>query len=373
MASLDLANKEHVLQYLSSGPFASTEVVPLSGGFGNYTYRLRLHSEYQGRQTAVLKHGKSHLPGATSFPFALYRQNFDQMAMREVRKLLPEDSLATTPEVYLYDEDASVIIMEDCGEHSVTLKDLLKSGLPISLEIAHRIGAALGGFLAQLHAWAKNNENVLDMFEGNKQARTLSAWATYGRLVETLSGASDLSVLDDPPLNIPADKLASIATIARETTDAMQSARETVVMGDFWPGNVLLSLKHSDSRLDVERIFVVDWELVKPGLPGLDIGQFCGEMQQMRRFYPATEPLVQELVSQFLGTYRAASSGPLIQEAKVALTHIGAHLVAWTARSGWEGKENTREAALEGVGCLLDGYEGKQGKLDTSVVGALTR
>ncbi|TFY58493.1 hypothetical protein EVG20_g8126 [Dentipellis fragilis] len=373
MASFDLAKKEDVLRYLSSGPFASTEVVPFSGGFGNYTYRLRLRDEYQGRRTAVLKHGKPCLPGATSFAFALYRQNFDQTAMREVRKLLPEDSLATTPEVYLYDEDASVIVMEDCGEDSVTLKDLLKSGPPVSLEIAHRIGAALGTFLARLHAWGKSKENVLNMFEGNKQARTLSAWATYGRLVETLSGASNLPVLDDPPLNISADKLTTIAKIAQETTDAMESAHEAVLMGDFWPGNVLLLLKHSDSGVDVERIFIVDWELVKPGLPGLDIGQFCGEMQQMRHFYPATEPLVQELVSQFLGTYRTTSNGPLVQEAKVALTHIGAHLVAWTVRSGWEGKENTREAALEGVECLLDGYEGKQEKIDASVVGVLTR
>ncbi|KAF7793407.1 hypothetical protein EIP86_004519 [Pleurotus ostreatoroseus] len=374
MTSLDLATAKDVQEFLTNGPFASHEVVPLPGGFGNFTFRLRLREAYQCHQTLILKHGKDYIAAARSIPFALERQNFEQTAMRRVRSLFPEDSLINVPEIFLYDDKENIIIMEDCGEHSVTLKNLLKDGPSISTETVRKIGATLGTFLARLHSWGKDNQEVLDIFDENKQARTISAWATYGRLVETLSGESKLPRLGNTPLGVSADKLQLVAQIAKETTEKIQSARETLVMGDFWPGNVLLSLTDETGEVDVKRIFIVDWELVKPGRAGMDIGQFCAEMHQMRRFYPTTEPLVLELVAEFLGTYRLrnGSAVELTQAAKVALTQIGAHLVAFTPRSGWEGGETMRKVVLEGVQCLLDGHEGKQEKIDESFVGGLT-
>ena len=136
--------------------------------------------------------------------------------------------------------------------------------------------------------------------------------------------------------------------------------------------------REKDGDVDIERALVVDWELVKPGLRGLDIGQFCAEMYQMRRFYPSTEPLVLELIDEFLAKYRetfeseAGPEGQLSAVAGVALAHIGAHLVAWTPRGTWKGKERIRGVVLEGVQCLLDGNEGKRETLDKSFVGRLT-
>ncbi|KAJ3546639.1 hypothetical protein NM688_g5494 [Phlebia brevispora] len=373
MADLDLAVTQDVSQYLVNGPFASSDVVSLSGGFGNYAYRLKLRDEYHGRKTLVLKHGKAYIPGATSMAFDLARQNFEQTVMRQVRSLLPEDSLVTVPEVHLYDENAHVIIMDDCGEDAVSLKDLLKSGVPLPLDTIRKIGTALGTFLTRLHNWGEGDQEALDFFDRNKQARVLSAWATYGRLVSTLSGEDTyLTALTDPPLECTQDELELVAKIAQETTDVVHSSRETLLMGDFWPGNVLLSLKQSDEKVDVERIFIIDWELVKPGLRGMDIGQFCAEMHQMRRFFPATEPAVLALVSEFLGTYREMSKIELTRVARIALTHVGAHLIAWTPRSGWEGKETIRQVVAEGVQCLVDGYQGKPEKVDNSIVGRLT-
>ena len=302
--------------------------------------------------------------------------------MHQVKELLNKestDTLVTVPEVHHFDEEAAVMIMDDCGEKSITLKALLQSGAPgVSHATIRRLGAELGTFLARLHAWGSSNGDVLDFFEGNKQARTLSAWATYGRLVETLDGTAKLPILADPSLVAPADTLATIDNIAQETTQQMITTRETLVMGDFWPGNVLLSLVERDGEVDIERALVVDWELVKPGLRGLDIGQFCAEMHQMRRFHPDTEALVLELVDAFLGKYRdaytpeAGSEEQLSAVAGVALTHIGAHLVAWTPRGIWTGKETIQAVVLEGVQCLLDGHEGRRETLDKSFVGRLT-
>jgi hypothetical protein len=41
---------------------------------------------------------------------------------------LPSDSIVTVPEVHLFDEEHHVIIMDDAGEGSVTLKALMKQG-----------------------------------------------------------------------------------------------------------------------------------------------------------------------------------------------------------------------------------------------------
>ena len=83
---LDLAEANNVLGYLDDGPFASSEVIPLPGGYGNYTYRLRLKEEYQGRKTLVLKHGKPHIRGATWIKFDLERQVRDSTSSLPFQK-----------------------------------------------------------------------------------------------------------------------------------------------------------------------------------------------------------------------------------------------------------------------------------------------
>lgn len=71
---LDLSKPDDVLQYLSRTPFASSHVVPLSGGNANYLFRLHLQSSYDGMQTLVLKHGKAWPSGDETFSFSVERQ-----------------------------------------------------------------------------------------------------------------------------------------------------------------------------------------------------------------------------------------------------------------------------------------------------------
>ena len=59
MANEDLATVEGVQSYVAQTCFATSTVTALSGGFGNYTYRLHLLQPYRGRETVVLKHGKA--------------------------------------------------------------------------------------------------------------------------------------------------------------------------------------------------------------------------------------------------------------------------------------------------------------------------
>lgn len=71
----DLTKPQDVHDYLlSKTPFASTEVVPLSGGITNYVYRLWLKNPYEGRESLVLKHARPYVKNYLTLAFATERQ-----------------------------------------------------------------------------------------------------------------------------------------------------------------------------------------------------------------------------------------------------------------------------------------------------------
>lgn len=121
--------------------------------------------------------------------------------------------------------------MEDCGTDAVTLKDFLRSGEASPPGLAQTIGTSLGEFIAAMHEWSKSNpDGILDVFDKSVQAKKLSGWATYGRLLPTLDPtAEDIPPkLLDPPLEVDDSDLKAIAQIADELQADMMSARDVV-------------------------------------------------------------------------------------------------------------------------------------------------
>lgn len=122
-------------------------------------------------------------------------------------------------------------------------------------------------------------------------------------------------------------------------------------MGDFWPGNVLVSL---DENSRVKTISVIDWELAKTGLPGHDLGQFCAELYLLRSFDPISGEFAlatSDMTSSFLKAYSRFKDIPLAQ---YVITHMGAHLVAWTPRIPWGSNQRTRQVVKEGVKYVVE-------------------
>lgn len=281
--------------------------------------------------------------------------------MVQVKRFIPTASLVTTPEVHLFDETANVIIMDDCGEGILSLRTLLLRDEAIPVPVARTIGAALGIFLAQVHSWGRA-EAVVNLFDGNAQARTLSAWVTYGRVVSTLTDATRPPALHDPSLDLSEGQLATITDIADEAANLMRTTKEGVIHGDFWPGNILVALSGEGADTVVERIWVVDWELAKPGLPGFDVGQFCAEVHLARRFFPAGEAAASAVLETFLKAYRAGNDEQsMYRLAGVAQTHLAAHLIVITPKNAtWQDKNTVREVVLEGVRYFLSAGEEEQ-------------
>ncbi|CCL98113.1 uncharacterized protein FIBRA_00107 [Fibroporia radiculosa] len=375
-SSTDLSTATGILTYIADTPFDSDTAVPITGGFGNYVFRLHLRTPLHEQDTVVFKHAKPYVPGWPTMAISLDRQVYEVAALRQVRERLPDTSLVTVPEVILFDDVAHVIIMNDCGERALNLKQLLQSSPPPDT-IARQIGTALGEFLAWLHNRGSTDEEFLDFFARNEKGKLLSADVTYGRLVSTLTDAAP-PLLAEPPLEVPREKLDIIGTVANDTWRAMQSTTETVVMGDFWPGNVLVALQYNEEGIAtaIERIVVVDWELAKSGLAGLDVGQFSAELHLLRSFHPASNDAASALLTSFLEAYRRTCDGDALTRkhvAKIALVHIGAHLVAWTPRVPWGNKEKVRELVQRGIDYLVEGSYASEGYIRDSMIAALLR
>ncbi|KAL0951673.1 hypothetical protein HGRIS_008352 [Hohenbuehelia grisea] len=365
--SLDLSTVEGAKAYLTSTPFASDRIALLSGGNTNFIFRVHLLTAYEGQPTVILKHSSSSLPGGLLLPLA--RQQYEVEALRRVSGWLPADAPVRAPRVYHFDKDAAAVVMEDCGTTAKPLKEamILNS---ISLDNARYIGNALGEFLAKLHGWRSGwRGDHVQVFAKHQWAKDIAAWVTYGRLVSTLNGEADgVPALRDPGLDMSKEDLEAIRQTAETVSENMKSANETFVMGDFWPGNIVVDLQGDK----VKTILVVDWELVRTGVPELDVGQFCAETHSLSHFYPGTlcaEAAV-EAQSAFLGAYKRGSV-PSVEMASAVAVHIGAHLVAWTPRVAWGGKEETRAAVLVGARYLVEGARRSHDWLRTSLVAPL--
>ncbi|KAJ7606859.1 kinase-like domain-containing protein [Roridomyces roridus] len=361
--------------YLAShdgGKFQANRIEALSGGTANFAFRLHLKTPLRdGSETLVLKHAKGFLASAREFKFDVKRQTFEAEALRRVRAWLPQGSLASVPEVHLFDEENHILIMDDCGHgpDSGTLKSLLLAGR-ITMSLADEIGRALGVFLGALHRKSEENRSDLEFFDANTQAKVVSAWATYGRLASTLSNADNLPKLVG--LEVPKEKLEEVSKIGEEMSRRVNAANaesSPLVMGDFWPGNIMITLSTSNA---LQRIAVLDWELVKPGLAGLDIGQFCGEMHQAQMCYPQYADVASRTVAALLSAYAQENEKAGMKVvARDALTHCGAHLIAWTPRTSWAEAERTQEVVKEGLEFLTSGFDGKEERLRTSCVAPL--
>lgn len=288
-----LAAPDGVQAYLENTPFASHTVDLLSGGFSNFTYRIHLHAPIDGRSTFVLKYTPPYVAmgGHTRTPLSSERQKFEAEASRLSHQLSIRSGEITVevPTLRLHDEEMHVMITDDAGIDTRTLKEvLINESLPTTL--LEEMGVALGRFLGHLHGLHERRDVDLSLFAKNEVGKTISAWVTYGRIVSTLTGNDEIPALSNPPLEIPGEKLAAFSKLVETRSKEVRSstAADAVTHGDFWPGNVVVRLRRGvDGKAEaLEKLYVLDWEVAKTGLPGLDLGQFCAELYLISRFHP---------------------------------------------------------------------------------------
>ncbi|KAJ3570624.1 hypothetical protein NP233_g4282 [Leucocoprinus birnbaumii] len=348
--AFDLTTEAGVEAYLADTPYACTRAATLSGGSGNFAYRIYLRQPYEGASTVVLKHSKPYVKAMRNITFDVKRQVFEVEALRRIREWSPASAFVTVPTVYSHDEKEHAIIMSDCGAESSDWKGSW--------------GTSSEGFM---HG-GRGNKEVCDFFDGNQEAKVMASWVSYGRVLETFDGS--LEKLRDPDVRVSEEEGKTLGRIVEEMDDAIKNATGTFVMGDFWPGNLVLS---SDEANNISQLFVLDWEVARPGLFSLELGQFCAELVLLMRFN--TTVCGQDaglLLDEFLSSY-ARQIKPDFEMCRRAIVHLGVHLVTWTPRLEWGGKEATQEVVKEGLGLILDGYIAEEEWLQKSVIGTLAK
>jgi hypothetical protein len=269
--------------------------------------------------------------------------------LRFANKVFSVDSLAKAPALLEHDVTNCVMLMSDAGVGSRTLKDLLVSNdlHPIA---AAQLGTALGEFLSKLH---EHGRSALDReaFSKHQWGKQIIASFYYARAVDTLTG----SVID-PPIELSEQQLSVIKKNSESMANLIQTSEETIVMGDFWTGNIIVQLSGSGVEQRVQSILVADWEVSRPGVPGSDIGQFAAEVYLPLAYYPACSTSAYTLIDHFCSSYKSGAPHFDDKVIETANRHLGTHFIIIATRFGpWcDDKARSRLVAEEGVSYLSD-------------------
>ncbi|KAF3921197.1 hypothetical protein ABW21_db0203313 [Orbilia brochopaga] len=355
-----LRSADQVLAYLSSIKDATfpesfrcpESVTELTTGIGNGVHRLTLNTHNlafqqktntQAPSTVILKH-------STPYVFQINGQTvtwdlwpFELLALKDV----PRTEFVKAPQVYWVDEGNRVLIIEDAGPKSKTLKNLLLGENTPKLAVLTKIGEELGEYLSKLHTWGRGTE-VMERYE-NKDARVIASWRTYGRLEEVLA--------KEYP-DLPQDIRDGVKTYCEKEKVKALNGSDMVIMGDFWTGNVLVNVTDAG---ELDSIYIVDWEMIRPADAATEISQMTAELWEAGEFgsSPDAKSAAKHLIVGLCSKYKQ-NMGPFPENIlKEVMLGAGAHIAVWVSFGFAEqGNETTfkkaRDTALRAIQVCLE-------------------
>lgn len=266
-------------------------------------------------------------------------QEYEYKALTMLPDFLAEKdgSCIELPKVLHFDDKSHVLVLEDVGDVP-SLKSWLSDTVPVDL--CRSIGTSLGQFLAEVQDIAIQKPALRGLFKDNKMAKQLSAMVYFGNLPAAAArfGFHDSFITD----------------AAAEGQREILEADEVLSLGDFWPGNILVSTDSRPGGKDMTKIYVVNLEFCQAGTKWFDIGQMAAELYCLARF--RDEERGKEMLEGFLRGYKSGAGQ--VEGCKVAI-RIGAHLVVM----GPVGRERqVEQAALrkvveEGIEMIRAGHE----------------
>ena len=230
-----------------------------------------------------------------------------------------------------------------------SLKSWVQPG--VSHETTITIGAALGRFLANVHNLTAGAQQALSPFTGNSTAKSLIGTLYFGRLA---MAAAKRGYRED-----------YIREAAKVAEKEFLESSEVLTLGDYWPGNVLVSTNESQDL----RLYVIDLEFTKPGTAAFDIGQMAAEMYCLAAF--RDHELGTSLLNAFLRTYKECRQAK-VNAAQVAI-RIAAHFMVVSPNTWLNDStpESVKELTDMGRDLIRMGWENDQAGLRRSIIGTL--
>ncbi|TAQ85820.1 hypothetical protein B7494_g5860 [Chlorociboria aeruginascens] len=362
---------------LSSRFPSISAIMPMRGGGVNFTYRVhfgepfkhRSHGRQRQHNTAILKHYSPNIAATPQFTFNNNRQCFEALALKEIPKFTASEATlehVRIPDLFWEDDVARVIIMEDVIPparledapsllESMIFRDFCKTAneSPEKIQIACQVGSALGQYLALLH--------TLDHGPVSTAPRALFAHHVEARRVCALTAFGDfLGSLDRFGVELEIDQRHLIQEVMGGMTEEMLTDEDTLVMGDFWFGNIIIGVQQTycsgsktlsnptpptDSTSSIHSIHIIDWEFVTYAPRYLDLAHFAAECWLYNHFYPSTScggSIYQQLTSSLFKAYR--TSGGTIDVQRV-IYYIAGHVGCFLGYSNrWTDNPIVRKA-----------------------------
>ncbi|CEL63303.1 hypothetical protein RSOLAG1IB_05346 [Rhizoctonia solani AG-1 IB] len=352
----DLRTAEGVLAYLNTTPFPATEVKLLSGGNSAFTFRATLKSPLpSGDKTVVLKHAETRASGTFFDPgfnvgeVSAQRNEFEygMLAAITESELCGPESIVRPPRPLHYDPETHTTFMVDLGS-PIPLQTILQEGLGKKDQDHHKltsdIGSALGDFLGRLHSWTSAPEQapLRALIAQNDVAKLcLSIQHTFAH--ETLAKFGSKTEWIEEAL-------------ARDLEESA-AAEDTLIWGDSWPGNILVTLPSDTQPL---RIHLTDWEMSRLGPPEFDIGEAVGvAMSIIHQHYPQGDhPYIQSLHR----SYRQHRTLDPVKAARSTGVAIIGHsfVMPWVVG---EDEQSQRNLASTGIALIKAAHDGNKDKI----------
>jgi len=317
------------------------EVVQLEGGYVNYIYRVKFRVEWRSQKSVVLKYTSDHMRLFTQMKMDSSRQEYEYEGLKLLKENLPADYVAQIPKVLHYDETNRVIIMQDLGD-LLSLKQRIIQNLNSSSSQAKEIGRGLAQFLLFVHSFPTSTQ-ILKTFQHD-----------LGRRLAT-NGPSIIVERCRTLLNLTEDQIQIMSKAADLMIKSIFDANQQLTVGDFWTGNILVD-SSGDKNL---KLYVVDYEAMKIGVPELDVSQMIAEMYLAGRHYHTSDNL-QLMIDEFLTTWmmdKQQETTEIRKEKKrMIMIGFGVHLMRFY--SDWSTPESPDvniKAVQLGADYVLDG------------------
>ncbi|KAJ3138979.1 Carboxy-terminal domain (CTD) phosphatase [Geranomyces variabilis] len=318
---------------------AVTRLEQLSGGNANYVWRAHLFSPLEdGSQTLVIKHAEAHLKMDPKTEMDDNRMVDEQAALGlfatagPLHDVVRDDTRILVPTVYHYDATTKTLYMSDFGAGRPTLKEFLINPAfaadRFDPQRLRDLGRAIGGFLRTLHDTGRQNLSRLDGVLNEKMGTLTKQQLIYEYYYKQYKGVMS-------KLGISGLEEAVAAVEAFAESDAFY-ARETFVMGDFWPGNMLVNPKSLDSAC------VVDWEMARIGVPTLDVSQFCAELYMAEKFKGSAA--AKDVMKGLIETY-----GSDRLDLRAFAIGLAMHVAVVATYYGWETDEEKLRQVVKGA------------------------
>ncbi|KAH7919950.1 kinase-like protein [Leucogyrophana mollusca] len=345
----ELTSQDRVRAYVNNHTdfdAADDPIEPLKGGHLNYAWRVRLSNPYGCQKSIILKYAHSSAAKVRS-KLTVKRLQYEYLALKAISgsSLCDGNTLIGVPTVIHYDQNSNILITQDLGTLPTLHDYFCNQSCPPS-NIVTLVATKLAEFIANLHSWGKCNDTL--------------------RLV--LPPVQE--IVEPPIINVltpTAAKSGIVDPLLEQTTEMFRTesltSDETLIMGDFWLGNVLIDIEDGPTGIEVvKKLWVIDWEFCRYGNPAEDIVDFAGDCFFLSRFKNPT--MGECLRHHYLETYARLATARV--DPFRVVVGMGAYWISWAETVGWGDEKEVREYAEIGLEYLRRGKDRSEDWLTTS-------